>query len=97
MSMERTGDSDEFVVDVTGKRLLDIVKKILQAGPEQEKAIIDEFGEVSITLSLRDAEAIKASVTRAVASRTRGAAPSMDALASAMPQDFDHCQRRRRS
>lgn len=93
MSTDRPDDKDDFVVELKGRRLLEIVKAIVQAGAEEESAIVKEFGDVAVTLSLRDAEAIKSFIMRP----GRAAVEStMDTLRTAMPQDFDHCERRRR-
>ena len=46
------------------------------------------FGDITVTMSLADAEAIKSFVTDATL--PAGASD----LARAMPADFDHCKRR---
>ena len=85
-------DKGEFVVDVTGKRLLEIVKAIIKSGPSSEKEAVDQFGEVMFTLALKDAELMKSFIS----DKARAASTSAEReMAAVMPADFDHCKRRR--
>jgi hypothetical protein len=95
MSSDQLSERDAYVVDVTGARLFEIVKRIIQAGPDAEAAIVKNFGAVMFTVALKDAEAIKSFVGR----MTTQASPGHDASSAAsfdtaMPADFDHCKRR---
>lgn len=87
-------DKSEFVVDVTGKRLLEIVKAIIKSGPNSEKEAVNQFGEVMFTLALKDAELMKSFISDRAKEASTSAARE---LATVMPADFDHCKRRRRT
>jgi hypothetical protein len=90
----------EFV-KVSAERLLQIVKAILDA--KMEKRILKKYGKVTLTIALKDAEAIKRLVQGASAKKGARAkkAPTTPAgrmtmaadrrLSRAMPADFDHC------
>jgi hypothetical protein len=95
MSSDQLSERDAHVVDVTGARLFEIVKRIIQAGPDAEAAIVKNFGAVMFTVALKDAEAIKSFIGGMTAQAPPGLeATSASSLDAAMPADFDHCKRR---
>ena len=90
-------DTRELVVDVSGKRLLEMVKAIVKSGAQMESEIIKKFGEVTFTVALKDAESIKSFISGSVTkASTSMSAPAAKRLAAVMPADFDHCRPRRR-